>query len=101
MSLGWNLSSRYRLSLIYSEYFKPPKKVLLAYEGFSGILSPKEHTGFNVNSFPVPIRSTRQHGACGFLSIPFACLAHVTQHSINSPFLVPPSITPRLLLLLE
>lgn len=40
------------------------------------------------NSFPVPIRPARQLGACGFLSIPVSWLACVTQHRINSPFLV-------------
>lgn len=43
------------------------------------------------NSFPVPIRSTRQHGACGFLCIPVSWPTCVTQHRRNSPFLVPPS----------
>lgn len=43
------------------------------------------------NSFPVPSRPARQHGACGFLSIPVSWLTCVTQHRIHSPFLVSPS----------
>lgn len=44
----------------------------------------------NGQTLPLTIRRTRQHGACGFLSIPFSWLTCVTQHRITFPSLFPP-----------